>query len=155
MNKQAPNTHDVRGLGRAEHGILQQRSPKSLSLPVTVDREPAEDRHGDRVGHVAAQRSGSVCSRECTRGETIVADDAIDLADDIRPGCPAELIDAGAATQPVVQARIAAVEHGEIMPLGEQRRCTEGQDCHGLLAFISRSKPSPLGGRSRTERKCS
>lgn len=119
MNKQAPNTHDVRGLGRAEHGILQQRGPQSLSLPVTVDREPAEDRHRDRVGHIATQRSRSVCSRERTRRKTIVADDAINLTDDIRPGCPTELIDAVAATQPVVQTRIAAVERGEIMPLGE------------------------------------
>lgn len=155
MNEQTPNTHDVRGLGRAEHGILQQCGPQSLSLPVTVDREPAKDRHRDRVGHVAAQRSRSVCNCERTRRETIVADDAIGLADDIRPRCPTELIDAGAATQPVVQTRIAAVERGKIMRLGEQRRCTESHDCHGLRAFINRSKPSPLGGRSRTERKCS
>ena len=65
MNQDTANTHDGRCLPGSQNRVLQECRSEPLALPVAVDGKAAEDRHGDRVRHVAAVAAG--CVREIER----------------------------------------------------------------------------------------
>lgn len=67
VNQKAANTHDMGCLSGTQHGVLQQRGSDSFSLSVAIDGQTAKDCHGNRVGHVAPDRSRRVGDRQRSR----------------------------------------------------------------------------------------
>lgn len=77
MHKDATNPHDRGGLLDAQHRVLQKRHPNPLSLHAAVDRQPAQDCHGDRIGHVPLDPAGRFRMRKRAGGQRVIAHHAV------------------------------------------------------------------------------
>ena len=102
--------------------IGEQRPGESTGLPGLVDGKAAEDRDGDRVGHVAPEPSGGIRGSDCSRCQGVIGDDAVVLGDDEGTSCAADLVCPRPALQPEVQGRHSRGERREVMDVGERFR---------------------------------
>jgi hypothetical protein len=110
VHEKAANTHDGSGLRRAQRGILQERRTQALALPVAVDGKAAKNGHGDRIGHVSANRSRRIGEIERTGRKAVIADNAPFFGNDICARGTADLIGSGAAAQPFIERVVATLE---------------------------------------------
>ena len=62
MNRECPNTSDVRRLYRSLHGILEQAAPEAVALPRGCDKEPRQEHDGNRVTDEAFGRQSCGCA---------------------------------------------------------------------------------------------
>ena len=108
MHDQSAYAKDGAGGLVALDGIPQQRDPQAATLPGLIDGQSAQDRHRDRVGHVALEAAGGVVQRQCARGKAVITHHPSSFGHHIGAGSATDLIGAGAAFQPVVQGVRAA-----------------------------------------------
>ena len=108
MGEQATYADDVGGLSGAQHGILQQGDAEPFAMPRQIHREPAEDGHGDRIRHVATNRSGRVVDSQGPRGQAVVTDHPGTFGRNISARRTGDLVGASAPLQPVVEAGLSA-----------------------------------------------
>lgn len=128
MRKQTPDAHNARRLHATPHGVPQQRGSKTASLLATINREAAKHREGDRIRHIAADRTGGIDNSQSARCKAIIAQHLAIQRHDIRARRAADVIGAGALAQPLVKARDATGKIRKIMLGFEQLR---GGKCHG------------------------
>jgi len=122
VNKKAANTHDVRRLSGAQHGVLQQRRSETFSLPVAIDSQSAKHRNRNRVRHIAPDCSRRIGDRERSRRQAIITDNALAFANHIGSRCATGLIGPRPAAQPFIKTVVPAGEELEIMRFAEKRR---------------------------------
>ena len=152
MHENAAYAHDIGSLRRAQNGVLQERGAETFALPGSIDRQPAENGHGHRIWHVAADRTRRIDKVQRSSRQAIVADDPPSVCNDICARGSADLIGARPAAQPIVKRGMSALKEVKFMRFGQKRGSCERQLRQGRGAFIKRSKPSPPGGRSSTAR---
>lgn len=153
MNQKAAYAENIACLYRGQHGVLQLSNADAAALPGSVDSKTAK--HGDRHGirHISGQRGRRIVQCQRTGGKAVIADNSLSFGNDIGARCAADLVWVGPPPESGIQAVDTAGKVVKLMFGRKQNRRGQHYFCQGLSEDISRSKPSPLGGRSRISRK--
>ncbi len=119
-------------------------SPKSA-----CHRQAAQNRHRNRVWHVAPNGTRCVSHRQRPTGYGVVAHHPLAvtrIAHHIAARGTADLTGQGTPLEPVIQAGAGAVKTAHVVQTSQHNRLAQTHVAHGLAAAIKRSKPAPLGG---------
>ncbi len=149
MHKKAANADDIGGHEDAPRRVPRQRASEAMTMQTCLNGEAAEHGDGNRVGHVATEPSRREFEIDRARGQRIVRNHAIHVADDVGARRPRRLVGAGAPLEPVVEDRNAGSEVADLVPLLDRLRRRDAIYSQGALVVMVLSSLSfGAGGAS-------
>ncbi len=122
MHQYAANTEDFGGIEQPQTGITNQRPTDTASLIGQVDSESTKYSDWDRIWHVSFEAAWCFWRPHRAGRESIVSDDTILLADNVRTRRTARLIGSRSSTQPIIQLWNTRIKVIKLMMLGQGRR---------------------------------
>jgi len=109
----------------AEGRISKERPSQALVLVASIDGEPRQNHDRNRIAQVPSELPRNRSESDCARGERVVADDGLAITSYIGSRGAACLVGASAASEPVVQDRLARIEAVDLVNLGQGLRRPE------------------------------
>ena len=85
MDQQSAYPENIRCLKHSERCIPEQRTPITFPMQTMIEGEAPEDRHRDRIGHIAPEATEGLADHDTTRGKGIIANYVISVAQHISP----------------------------------------------------------------------
>ncbi len=107
VNDDAPNADRIGRLRYPHCCITEKRAPNPFVLPRTIDGEPAEQDHRDRIGHVAAEPARYASSGHGAGRERVKTDNPIAFTGDKSTARAFHLVGPGALFQPTIERILA------------------------------------------------
>ena len=139
MHEQAADANNGAGSLGTLDSIPQQRHTQAAALPALIDGEPPQDRHRDRVRHVALKATRGVVQGQGAGSQAVITHHPPGIGHHVGAGSAADLVGVGAALQPIVQACGARGKPVRPVFHAQQRGRFQNQACQGFAAFIRRS----------------
>src|SRR5580658_5468557 len=148
MDENCSDSADLGSPQRLQYGVLQQRSPDSLSLKGHIHRKPPYHHDGNGIGHIAPHPSRCILMFDSPHGESIVTHNTAGLADNVRAGCSALLVGMSSALEPIIESWFSALELRHIVCRVKVLRRGDFflYLSHGAFVLIRRSSPGFLAG---------